>query len=299
MTAPRAIFPDRTYLLTRRCAQREILLSPSAETIQIFAFCLGWLAEECDIKIHAICVLGNHYHAVVTDPSAQLPVFMQEFNKYTAKCVNASLGRRENLWVVEQPSVVELKTDDDVLNKMVYTLANPVSSLLVQRGDMWPGLHLGGEAWGHDTVVRRPEVFFRSDGKVPQKVTLRMSRPGIHKDLDDTALAALLRERVEAREAEKRSETRREGKRFLGLARVKREVIGRRPTSRSIRGGLRPKLACRDRWRRIEALQRIKAFYDAYYQAYKAWREGDRDVVFPAGTYALRIREGVACAPAT
>ncbi len=48
---------------------------------------------------------------------------------------------------------------------------------------------------------------------------------------------------------------------------------------------------------RIEAIGRHKEFLYEYRQALKRWKDGDRDVIFPAGTYALRIHAGVKCEP--
>jgi hypothetical protein len=36
-------------------------------------------------------------------------------------------------------------------------------------------------------------------------------------------------------------------------------------------------------------------FWDAYKKALELWRSGVRDVVFPAGTYAIRVLHGVMC----
>ncbi|MCA9676821.1 MAG: hypothetical protein KC464_17435, partial [Myxococcales bacterium] len=59
------------------------------------------------------------------------------------------------------------------------------------------------------------------------------------------------------------------------------------PTSREPRRGLQPRVAARSVWARIEALQRNRAFIDAYRAARAAWLAG-LDAVFPPGTYWLR-----------
>jgi hypothetical protein len=48
---------------------------------------------------------------------------------------------------------------------------------------------------------------------------------------------------------------------------------------------------------RIDAIQRNKAFLAEYSKARKRWKDGDRNTIFPQGTYALRIHSGVRCAP--
>ena len=56
-------------------------------------------------------------------------------------------------------------------------------------------------------------------------------------------------------------------------------------------------MAARDRWKRVEVLARLMEFVRSYREAWRRMREGARDVLFPAGTYLLRIQHGVRCAP--
>ncbi|MBK7534010.1 MAG: hypothetical protein IPI49_01300 [Myxococcales bacterium] len=53
-----------------------------------------------------------------------------------------------------------------------------------------------------------------------------------------------------------------------------------------------PRIAARNRWARVEALQRNRAFQDAYRAALQQWLAG-LPAVFPAGTYKMRGKPGV------
>ena len=64
------------------------------------------------------------------------------------------------------------------------------------------------------------------------------------------------------------------------------------------RRGLKPRVASRDRWKRMEAIMRLKTFIADYREAWQEFRRGARSVLFPEGTYWLRVTLGVACAPA-
>jgi len=55
-------------------------------------------------------------------------------------------------------------------------------------------------------------------------------------------------------------------------------------------------VAAKNKWRRIEALQRLGEFIVAYREARLLWKQGVRDVIFPAGTYAMMRHAGVPCA---
>ncbi len=59
---------------------------------------------------------------------------------------------------------------------------------------------------------------------------------------------------------------------------------------------LNPRIACRDPWKRIEAIQRLKTFLADYRAAWKAFTNGLRETIFPAGTYWMRVIYSVPCA---
>ena len=86
---------------------------------------------------------------------------------------------------------------------------------------------------------------------------------------------------------------RKEKRRFLGAKKVKTQRPEDRPRTHEPRRGLNPRVAAKNKWARIEALQRITAFVRSYRRAYLQFREGIRDVIFPPGTYALQRYHGV------
>lgn len=293
MTPPRRVLPGATYLITRRCTQRQFLLRPSDEINRIILYVAAYAAQRSGVQLHAICALSNHYHVVATDPEARLPEFLATLNKLTAKCINASYGRWENLWSSEPPSAVRLVGGKDVLGKVAYTLCNPVSSFLVRRGERWPGVRL---SWlDKSRRVARPDVFFRDNGPMAEHLDLVLVPPPGFAHIDAEHLASVVGRILERREAFFRAKAKRLRIRFLGAARVRRQRVTDVPTTREPRRGLSPRVACRDKWRRVEALARLRAFAESYRLAWTRWRLGVRDVVFPAGTYAMRVHQGVAC----
>lgn len=48
-----------------------------------------------------------------------------------------------------------------------------------------------------------------------------------------------------------------------------------------------PRVACRDKWRRIEVLGRLASFIASYREVREKFISGVTDVVFPAGTYQM------------
>jgi REP element-mobilizing transposase RayT len=292
------VLPGTSYFITRRCSERRFFLRPSQLTNEIFLYVLGLAAQRYDILVHAFCVLSNHAHLVITDADGRLPEFMQYLDSLVARAVNASLGRFEGLWASDGSySAVEPLDPSDIVAKAAYVLANPVAAGLVQRGSEWPGLWTAPERIGTTKLTApRPKVFFDPKGNLPQTVALELSVPPGFASADEfrSALAAALHE-LEKRH---RQELRLEGRGFLGAARVLAQNPFSRPAPGEPRFGVKPRIAARDKWKRIEGLLRLKSFVQAYRQSQSGWRSGDRDVVFPAGTYLLRILHGVHCAGA-
>ena len=96
-----------------------------------------------------------------------------------------------------------------------------------------------------------------------------------------------LRQRVAALEAAVAAERQHTGRRVLGRRAVLEQSWHGQPTSIEPRRNLRPRVAARNKWARIEALLRNRAFLVAYATARDAWRSGT-PTTFPAGTYWLR-----------
>ena len=296
MTLPREILPGRRYLVTRRCTQRQFLLTPSAATNGLIQYCLGVAAHQTGVELHTVCFMSNHWHGVLTDPQARLPEFLERFHRLLARAQNAALGRWENFWSSEKPSIVLLVSDEDVLDKMAYTMANPTAAGLVREPSEWPGVISRGlsERWDVDM----PNVFFDPRGNLPRTVAVRLVRPAIFGEMSDESLARRLTQAVQELVNAAGDKLERLGQAFVGRAGVLRQAFSKTPLTSTNRRQLKPRVAARRLTARIDALRSFAAFVRSYRCALNAWRAGQRAVVFPAGTYALRIYARVACAPA-
>jgi REP element-mobilizing transposase RayT len=274
--------------VTRRCSQRQFLLRPGRLLNQVFLFLLALAAGRFGVRIHAFCVLSNHYHLVLTDPHARLPAFCQFLDGLAARALNALHGRWESFWAPDSYSAVVLATPEDLLAKAAYVLANPVAAGLVRSASSWPGLWSGPDAAGTVLKVQRPAHFFDPDGQLPRSAALPISAPPGFASAEAFrgALATALadREGVE-----------RQGRSFLGRGRVLAQRPTARPPSGEPRRQLRPRVAARDKWKRVEMLGRLASFLDAYREARDVRRAG-LAALFPAGTYLLRVLHGVPCA---
>jgi hypothetical protein len=282
-------------MVTRRCTERRFLMRPDADTNNAFLYCLGWAAQRTGVEIVFFLAMSNHYHAGLIDREGRLPEFLETFHKLFAKHQNVLRGRWENFWVPEQTSVVELVGAEDVLDKMVYALGNPVKDHLVKHARQWPGASsLEAQLSGRELSASRPVHFFRPDGGMPDAVAFKLFRPPGFELMLDGEYLALLRERIEALER-KVSQERAAGRiQVLGREQVLRQRWHDRPKTREPRRKLSPRVACKNTWRRIEALRRNKAFVVAYRAAREHLISGLRPL-FPRGTYWLRRFLRVPC----
>ena len=283
--------------MTRRCTQRQYLLSPLRRTNENVEYCLALAAEQTGVVLHAVCVMSNHWHGVLTDPDARLPQFLETFHKLLAKAQNALLGHWENLWSSDKTSVVLLVSEEDVLEKMAYVLANPTAAGLVKSPHEWPGVI--SHRFGEQRNCEMPDVFFDEDGVLPDCSILEFVRPAIFSGLSDAELEAMLATRVAALVKKAREDLQRRGLRFAGRDAVLRQPFDAIPKTVAPRRNPNPRIAAKSTPERIAAIKRMLDFVRAYRLAWKEWRAGNRDTTFPWGTYALRIFAGVRCPSAT
>ncbi len=291
MSVPRQVLPRTFYMLTRRCTQRQFLLRPDATTNATFLYCLAEAAQRFEIEVILPSVLSNHHHTICFDRHGRIIEFTEHLHKLVAKAMNALRGRAENFWSSEPPCLVRMVETQDVLDKLVYAATNPVKDGLVQRVHHWPGVNgLSALINQRPITVERPRHFFRAMGTMPAEVMLCLVIPPELGDSDE--VRRVLRERIAAVEDNVATARARAGKPILGRRAVLQQSWRDHPPSGEAERGLRPRIAARNFWARLEAGLRDRDFVSSYRAARARWREGVA-TEFPAGTYWLRRHAGV------
>jgi putative transposase len=85
-------FPGALYHVTARGDRQEAIFLDDHDRAGFLAL-LGETCERFDLAVHAWCLMGNHYHVVLTTRSANLSQAMRHLNGvYTLAGVNY-LGR--------------------------------------------------------------------------------------------------------------------------------------------------------------------------------------------------------------
>ena len=226
MTLPRPVVPGKTYMVTRRCTQRQFLLVPCGDVNEVVRFALAVGTKRFGVRLHAACVMSSHYHFVLTDETGNLPRFMQWLNSVVARALNSFHQRSENFWSSDQYSRVELARADDVLRKLVYTYSNPVAAGLVRRARDWPGVMTRPLYRGtYQERVPRPKCFFNSK-EYPDEAVLVVSVPPQLEHEDSRLVGRRLFDALREREREIGEGMRQEGRRFLGARVVLRQMSG-------------------------------------------------------------------------
>jgi hypothetical protein len=286
-------------MITRRCSERRFFMRPDRETTNAFVYCLAVAAQRYNVAVIFTAAMSNHHHTGVVDRDGRLPEFLAHFHKLFAKHQNALRGRWENFWAPEQSSAVELVTPDDAFAKMVYAITNPVKDNLVTRTRHWPGVDcLSAIEQAVPLVASKPLRFFRqANDLLPPVVHLDFVRPPGFEHLGHDAWVELLRSRISQVESSADIERATTGARVLGRKTVRKQPWRDRPSSQEPRRQLSPRVACRDKWRRVEALARNRAFVAAYRDARALFILG-QPARFPPGTYWLARHAAVQRLPA-
>jgi REP element-mobilizing transposase RayT len=281
-------------MFTRRCSERRFFLRPDPLVTNAFWYCLGWAAEKHGMILHAAVAMSNHVHVVASDPRGVYPDFLRDFNGLLARVVNAARGRWEHFWDSNQASVVLLEDEAAQLDKVVYTLTNPVG--LVDSAADWPGATaLPAVLSGTTVVAKRPEHFFRTQddgGGMPATVELCFLPPPSLSALPRRDYSSLIKEHVDRVEAEAAVARRGARTAVLGKRRILAQRWNDKPSDAEPRRELSPSVACRDQWLRIERLQLNKRFQEIYRDARDAFRAG-LEAIFPCGTWLMRFRAPV------
>jgi putative transposase len=290
---PRNYHPGSFHFLTRRCTRRKFLLQTNQLTDLLFLYALANAARRTHVQIIGFCVMSNHYHIIVYDPHANVTKFTQHLNGFVARSMNAAYRRGENFWATDAMCSVELVNRQDVVEKLAYTLANPVAAGLVGRASAWFGI-TSWKTMLDDVAIDlvRPKVFYSK--RAPAKAAVQLEIPASlgprQKFIDDVI--------AEVKKIEKHcdAERRANNTTVLGREGVMKQKREDSPTTRHEMFGLRPKVACRSQWARIATLQRNKTFEKLHAEARQRMLAG-QVANFPMGTVAMRALVGPKPAP--
>jgi len=297
------VVPGGTYHLTRTVVMSLYLLTPSNTVNQIFEYCLALAAKKYSILVHAVSVESNHFHIDLTDTLGNLSDFVQQLDRCVARCLLAYYRTRfperrlDSLWSPSQSfNATLLVTSNAILDKIVYTLTNPVKDGLVRNYRKWPGFNTRPGDWrGRVRRVKRPEYYFKN---TPEEIEYRIVAPSqlVHGDIE--ALIGDVEAAIRERQSQAAADLASQGRSFKGVKAIMRTNVFDSPSSARAVGKLNPQIAAGGDG---EALARatgvLRAFRLAYREAWALFKRGVKAVVFPGGTLLMHRRYGLPCDP--
>ena len=218
MTLPRCVLPGQTLMVTRRCLRRTKLLRPDAALNQLYIYCLAVLAARHGVAVHAVVLMSTHEHLIVTDKLGRLPLFLRELHRLVALGVKVLRRWEGAVWDHERPSIVHLRTQQAVIEKLAYIMANPVEAGLVSHASAWPGVRVVPDDLGCARLqAPRPDYYFDQDNTAwPQSATLQLALPELG-DLSPEAFRQHVADELEQQEQLARKTVAAKGWAFLGV----------------------------------------------------------------------------------
>ena len=133
----RRSIPGAYYSLTFSTLNRKPMLA-NADVANMIFQCFDWLETDERLTWHCIMVMPDHVHAVIQLGHKQtLSNVMKSLQNFTAKQINALLGRRGSLW--QENYYDHGIRRDESLNAIIrYCYENPVRRGLVREAKDYP-----------------------------------------------------------------------------------------------------------------------------------------------------------------
>ncbi len=291
MTAPKFRAPNQIVEVTRRTSHRQMLLRPGEDTRELIGYMFGKALLDTGQEPIVFCAMSNHHHSIQLDPAGRRSAFMQLFNSNLARKRNLQLGRRENLWSSSQPGDMVLLDVESVVRKIVYVAVQAVKANCVEHAGEWTGFQILPRDWGKPMRFKRPEFC---GPEMPEFVEFTPMPPPSFRHLPLPDVIAFFEDLIakeEKRIASKRTSP------VLGIEYCEAISPFSFPATDSEMRVLNPKFSCSDKVRLFRALNRQRRFTQRHRFARTRFRDGEKDVVFPAGTLQMRCQSGARCAP--
>lgn len=288
----RRIRRGTTYLITKKCTDDLFLIVPSAPVNSVLLYTLLLKAQKYGIRLHAFCFMSNHFHLVVTDAQGTLPAFMRDFLCNSSKALQVVLQESRRIWCSDRYSSVSLLDCDAAERTSSYSHANPTQAGRVSDPRDWPGLTTARFRPGSTLTAKRPDIYF-SPRYSPAEVSARLEPVNLSYDPESSSKASA--DRIDALTAEHvkkvHATMRLNGTRFAGALRSRAVPRSTRGTRKV--GTAKPLFATKNTQLMAAAIREHTTFHEDHREAQQRLRAGERDVVFPSGTYGYRVLLGV------
>ena len=304
MTAPRDVRPGVSWFVTHRTTRRHHLFSPDEEgqVEQLYWYTTAVFAKEFGVELHMMQLLSTHPHEVLTDPHGKLPFFNERRNSMLANALKVLRPWPGEVFCKAQSCWVELPTAEAMIKEMAYTVANCVAAGLVRTPAKWPGAKVLVDEVGRRVVrVERPDFYFDPNNpRWPDEVEIPIKMPKLLLEAFETE--ALARQAIQAEANKLVHQAHRDnattGAGYAGAKRVLKASYTQRSNSREEFGSRTPTFATAGNGEVAATMvAKRRSFRSDYRTAWLKWKAGDHGVIFPAGTWKMRVYHAATCEP--
>ena len=304
MTQVRYIAPRATYAICRRTERRRFLLRPDAVMNRLFVYVLALFAKRFDVELHVAVCMSTHFHLVVSVPNEDVSVLMHRIDTHLARALQVLRKFVSGVvWAPGQLNIVELETPEAVIEQIAYAMVNPVKAGLVYGSRDWPGVTATIEDLGCKVLRASKPAFYFVGGTEkepwPGAAEIQLTWPACLREMGEEKARALVAAELERQELEARAFAKANGWSVMGRVACMNVSPYRRAKSWEQLGKLVPHIAAGrgQKDARLAAIARLLEFRQKHREAKARWVAGDRAVIFPAGTYWMRVHHGAAVAP--
>jgi REP element-mobilizing transposase RayT len=133
---PRYVFSDGFFHVTARGAGK-IRIYRDEHDFQTFLGLLATIVRKHDWRLHAHCLMTNHYHLVIEATVAQLSAGFQRLNGRYAQGFNGRHGRWGHLFG-ERFWTGAIEDEEELVAVCRYVVENPVRAGLCSHPADWP-----------------------------------------------------------------------------------------------------------------------------------------------------------------
>ena len=285
----RIVNPGDYILCSLEIQQRQQLMRPDVLLVRAIIYLFGVYAALHDVQLHAVSVLNSRLQYVLHDRHRNRVRFREDLHRSLAWVINAFRGRRGA--VFSRPKEWPLEGPAAVANAIAHTIAAPVASGSVDKPSEWPGFStsiadIGGFARRED----RTNIYFGKNSSLPPYSVLSMHMPTLLLKHQGYRTAILdLKRRVKVAEATAKLEVAENDWEVMGPKNcLEVDPMASAPASISDLTRITPEFATGGNPLALEANKAMRATFRADYdRCRQRLLAGERDLIWPYGTYAM------------
>lgn len=268
-------------MVTRRTTQRMGAFPPGEQTRELFGYMAVKAAQDHGVRLVMGTLMSNHVHLMAVDEKGSRSKWMQQMFSTTARKQNFRINRRENLWGQDGPNVMAILDIDKLCEQVTYTALQAVAAGLVAKVETWSGFKILPRDWGKPMRFERPR---ECGPDMPEYVEFTPMPPPGFEGLPLEDVIAFFENMIAAKEREYASK-----RRFpvVGIKTCEKRSPYWTPTTKAPMRRRKPRFTSCDPKASKRARAHLKEFNEKYRAALEAFRGGNRNTVFPAGTIKM------------